>query len=127
MEIFYATIFILLSFQAAAIAPTTPASNFHFNVIDGGFFNIGWSSGNGARRVIICKAGGPVTYIPQNGMDYTENTNFGSGQQVAPGEYVIYDNAFTSFFLTGLTSATQYFFAVFEYNGTGSGTEYLTS
>ncbi|TMI75434.1 MAG: hypothetical protein E6H09_01075 [Bacteroidetes bacterium] len=53
MKIFYATIFILLSFQAAAIAPTTPASNFHFNAIDGGFFNIGWSSGNGARRVII--------------------------------------------------------------------------
>ncbi|HET6994526.1 MAG TPA: hypothetical protein VFI06_06075 [Chitinophagaceae bacterium] len=127
MKIFYATIFILISIQAVATAPTSPASNFHFNSIDGGFFNIGWSSGNGARRVIICKAGGPVTYLPQNGMDYIENTNFGSGQQVAPGEYVIYDNAFTSFFLTGLTPATQYFFAVFEYNGTGSATEYLTS
>ncbi len=32
-----------------------------------------------------------------------------------------------SFFLTGLTPATQYFFAIFEYNGTGAGIEYLTS
>src|SRR5436190_23130683 len=113
MKIFYATIFILLSFQAAAIAPTTPASNFHFNAIDGGFFNIGWSSGNGARRVIICKAGGPVTYIPQNGMDYTENTNFGSGQLVVSGEYVIYDYAITSIFITGLTPSKQLLLVVF--------------
>jgi hypothetical protein len=127
MRILYAifTLFISLSSQGAA--PTTPASNLHFNTVDGGFFNLGWTSGNGQRRVIICKAGSPVTFVPQNGSDYAENTNFGSGQQVAPGEYVIYDNAFTSFFLTGLTPATQYFFAVFEYNGSGSATEYLTS
>lgn len=127
MKIFYATIFILLSFPSFATAPTTPASNFHLNSIDGGFFNLGWTAGNGTRRVIICKAGGPVTFTPQNGVDYTENTVFGSGQQVATGEYVVYDNAFTSFFLTGLSPATQYFFAIFEYNGTGAATEYLTS
>src|SRR5690349_21464496 len=120
MKIFYATIFILLSFASFATAPTTAASNFHLNSIDGGFFNLGWTAGNGTRRVIICKAGGPVTFVPQNGVDYTDNTVFGSGQQVAAGEYVVYDNAFTSFFLTGLTPATQYFFAIFEYNGTGA-------
>jgi len=127
MKIFYATIFVLLSFPSFATAPTTPASNFHVNSIDGGFFNLGWTAGNGTRRVIICKAGGPVTFTPQNGVDYADNSIFGSGQQVATGEYVIYDNAFTSFFLTGLTPATQYFFAIFEYNGTGAATEYLTS
>jgi len=127
MKIFYATIFVMLSFSSFGAAPTTPASNLHFNTIDGGFLNVGWTSGNGSRRVIICRAGSAVTFVPQNGVDYTDNTIFGSGQQVAPGEYVVYDNAFTSFFLTGLNPATQYFFAVFEYNGTGATTEYLTS
>ncbi|MFT3910255.1 MAG: T9SS type A sorting domain-containing protein [Ferruginibacter sp.] len=127
MKKLYTVIIILLSLQASATAPTLPASNLGFFQVDGGYFNLGWSPGNGTRRVIICKAGGPVTFVPQNGIDYTENTIFGSGQQVAPGEYVVYDNAFTSFFVTGLTPATQYFFAIFEYNGTGTTTEYLTS
>jgi hypothetical protein len=64
---------------------------------------------------------------PVNGIDYAENTNFGSGQQMLPGEYVIYDNAFSSFYVTGLTPATTYYFAIFEYNGTGMNTEYLVS
>ena len=127
MKIFYPFVFVLFSIPAFSTAPTVPTSNLNFPAIDGGFFNVAWTAGNGTRRILVCKAGSPVTFIPQNGIDYTENTNFGSGQQVAAGEFVIYDNAFTSFFLTNLTPATQYFFAAFEYNGTGANTEYLTS
>ncbi len=127
MKPIYTFILCLLGMQAFATAPTTPASNLSFNQIDGGFFNIGWTPGNGTRRIMVAKAGSAVTFRPQNGIDYTENTSFGSGQQVAPGEFVVYDNAFTSFFLTNLQPGTQYFFAIFEYNGTGAATEYLTS
>ena len=127
MKKLYSTFILLFSLQTIAAPPTVPASNLSFPAIDGGFFNVAWTPGNGVRRVIICKAGSPVSFIPQNGIDYTENTTFGSGQQVAPGEFVIYDNAFTSFFLTNLTPATQYFFAVFEYNGTGANIEYLVN
>ena len=127
MKPIYTFILCLLGMQSFATAPTVPASNLSFNQIDGGFFNIGWTAGNGTRRIIVAKAGSAITFRPQNGIDYTENTSFGSGQQVAPGEYVVYDNAFTSFFLTNLQPGTQYFFAVFEYNGTGAATEYLTS
>jgi hypothetical protein len=127
MKFLYATIFILLSLHVSATAPTIPSTNLFFNAIDGAFFNLGWTPGNGAKRIIICKAAGPVTFIPLNGVDYTENTIFGSGQQVAPGEFVIYDHFSSSFFVTGLTPATQYFFKIFEYNGTGAGIEYLTN
>lgn len=127
MKNVYLFLLMLVSLQTVATPPTVPASNLIFPAIDGGFFNVAWTAGNGARRVIVCKAGSPVSFLPQNGVDYTENTNFGSGQQVAPGEFIIYDNAFTSFFLTNLSPATQYFFAVFEYNGSGAATEYLTS
>ena len=127
MKKLYTALFVVLSVNGFATTPTVPASNLNFPAIDGGFFNVAWTPGNGTRRVIICKAGSAVTFRPQNGSDYTENTTFGNGQQVAPGEFVIYDNAFTSFFLTNLSPATQYFFAVFEYNGSGATTEYLTS
>lgn len=127
MKKLYTLILFITSLQGWAAAPTVPASNLSFPQVDGGYFNVAWTAGNGTRRIIVCKAGSPVSFRPQNGMDYAENTDFGSGQQVAPGEYVVYDNAFTSFFLTNLSPSTQYYFAVFEYNGTGATTEYLTS
>jgi hypothetical protein len=127
MKILYTTLFFLASLQLSATAPTTPSSALYFGAIDGAYFNIGWTSGNGARRIIICKAGSSVTFTPQNGVDYNENTVFGSGQEVATGEFVIFDHFSSSFFVTGLTPGTQYFFKIFEYNGTGAAIEYLTS
>lgn len=127
MKILYATILLFLSLQSFAAAPTNPSTNLYFGAIDGGYFNLGWTAGNGARRLIICKAGSPVTFVPQNGVDYAENTVFGSGQQVAPGEFVIYDHFSTSFYLTNLSPATQYYFRIYDFNGTGANTEYLTS
>ncbi len=127
MKMLYTFFIVLVSLQVNAAAPTLPASNLYFAQVDGGYFNIGWTPGNGAKRIIVCKAGSPVSFVPQNGIDYTANTAFGSGQQPVTGEFVVYNSAFTSFYLTGLSPATQYYFAVFEYNGTGAGTEYLTS
>src|ERR1044072_2679032 len=119
MKYLYILLGIIASMSGNAAAPTLPAKNFSVNAIEGSYLNIGWGAGNGTRRVIICRAGAPVQSKPVNGVDYAENTQFGSGQQLLPGEYVIYDNAFTSFYVTGLTPATTYYFAVFEYNGTG--------
>ncbi len=127
MKILYTTILIFLTLHVSAAAPTVPASNLYFAIVDGGYFNMGWTAGNGAKRIIVCKAGSPVTFIPQNGIEYTANTAFGSGQQPLPGEFIIYNSAFTSFYVTALSPATQYYFAVFEYNGSGVTTEYLTS
>jgi len=118
---------LLASIFSFAAPPTIATSNLSFPSIQGASFNIAWTAGNGARRIIVARAGSPVSVTPQNGVDYTANTIFGSGQAIAPGQFVIYNSPFTSFFLTGLTPGTQYFFAFFEYNGSGATTEYLTS
>lgn len=125
MRHIYILLGLLICLNGFATAPTNPAKNFSVNSREGSFLNIGWQAGNGTRRVIIARAGAPVQSRPENGKDYAENTKFGDGQQLLPGEYVIYDNAFTSFFVTGLAPGTTYFFAIFEYNGTGVNTEYL--
>lgn len=122
------TLFLLLvTLFSIAAPPTKPASNFGFYTIDGTFFNLGWTGGDGARRLMVVKAGSAPTFIPQNGVDYDANTEYGKGQMVAPGEYIVYDHTSFSFWLTGLQPATQYFFRMFEYNGSGTTTEYLTS
>ncbi|HEX5655177.1 MAG TPA: T9SS type A sorting domain-containing protein [Chitinophagaceae bacterium] len=127
MKILYSTLSLLLSINAWSAAPTIASTNLWFNAIDGDYFNLGWTMGNGARRIMVCKAGSAPAFVPQNGIDYNANTQFGLGQEVAPGEFIVYDHFSSSFFLTGLTPATQYFFRVYEYNGTGTATEYLTS
>src|SRR5690349_18790050 len=100
------TFFTLLSASfflvSLAAPPTVPSSNFTFNTIDGAFFNLGWTAGNGARRLMVAKAGSEPTFVPTNGTTYTADTEFGKGQEVAPGEFIVYDHFSSSFFLTGL-------------------------
>src|SRR5215204_1833049 len=123
MKSIYTFCLLFLSTLALAAPPTLPSHTLWFNAIDGGYFNLGWSPGNGARRVMVCKAGSVPAFIPQNGIDYDANTAFGQGQEVAPGEFIVYDHFSTSFFLTDLNPATTYYFKIFEYNGTGATTE----
>jgi hypothetical protein len=76
---------------------------------------------------VIARQGSAVTAIPVNGVDYTANANFGQGQQIAPGEFVVYDDNYHGANVYALNAGTTYYFKVFEYDGTGSNTIYLTS
>ena len=64
MKIIYTTLFTLITLCLSAAAPTVPSSNVSF-AINGASFNISWTAGNGARRIVIVKAGSPVTAIPR--------------------------------------------------------------
>jgi hypothetical protein len=109
--------------------PTIASSNLQFTQVDGDRMVPYWTTGNGTRRIMIARAGGPVTAIPVDGVDYTASAVFGSGDAIQPGEFVVFDNTGGSggFTLTGLQPATTYHFRIYEYNGTGATTAYLTS
>lgn len=110
--------------QMTGGAPTVSASNFGFNFIDGNYFRMTWTAGNGNRRIVVARAGSPVSATPTDGVDYTHSSTFGSGDVIAPGEFVVYDNAGSLLDLFGLSPTTTYHFAVFEYNGTGANIIY---
>jgi len=118
---------LLLAYTVNAQTPTTAGSGLSYPAVEGDYLNLHWQNGNGARRIIVAKEGSPVTGTPQNGIDYAENTAFGSGATIAPGEFVVYDHVFTSFYLTNLKPSTHYYFKFFEYNGTGAFIQYLTT
>lgn len=125
--IFFSSSFYMAQAQ---VRPVNPCTNVNFNASDGlyvSFYFTKPGSGAGANRVIIAKKGSTVTGLPTDGMDYPDNSTFGSGTQIAPGEFVVYDGAGTGAFIYNLEPNTTYYFAVFEYNGTGSNTLYLTS
>ena len=107
--------------------PPTPATEFRSTSSDGNTLALHWTVGGGEKRIIIAREGQPVDVVPQDGVDYAENKDFRLAAEVAPGQRVVYDASSYFMYPEGLNPATQYFFKIFEYGGTGSDIDYLTS
>uniref|UniRef100_UPI0040484A18 Ig-like domain-containing protein n=1 Tax=Mariniflexile sp. TaxID=1979402 RepID=UPI0040484A18 len=122
----------ILFFMASPIwviaqAPTTPSTNFSTSSINGNSLAINFTKGDGAKRIVIAKQGSAVTAVPSNGADYTPGA-FGVGNQILPGEYVVYEGtAQSNILISGLQHSTTYYFRIYEFNGSDSTTQYLTS
>lgn len=122
--------FFVFNYGNSAIGATEPlfpstfvtASGANCNEID-----LNWVSGDGARRLVVASANTPVSVAPVDGQSYSAATNFGSGSNLGNGNYVVYNSNGTNVTVSGLNGGTHYYFAVFEFNGTGIGSNYLTS
>ncbi|HET8838455.1 MAG TPA: hypothetical protein VFM82_05600, partial [Flavobacteriaceae bacterium] len=118
--------FILMPILGYAQAPTTASSNLSFSSIDGNRMRLNFTEGNGERRLIIAKAGSPVTAIPVDGIEYLDG-DFGEGNEIAPGEFVVYNGNYSYPTIYGLNHSTTYYFKIFDFNGSDFSTQYLTS
>ena len=119
------SLMLLFSMNLFAASPTTPTTNIIFSSVDGGSVHLNWTNGNGSRRIVIARQLTPVTAVPVNGIDYLHDDDFGLGQEIVPGEFVVYDGSGTNTDVRNLQPATLYHFAIYEYNGSGSTTEYI--
>ncbi|NRB47004.1 MAG: T9SS type A sorting domain-containing protein [Saprospiraceae bacterium] len=122
-----ASCFLCITLLLQGQAPTVPTTNLTFPAVDGDRIQLRWTKGNGSRRIVIARAGAAVTASPIDGVDYNPSTNFGSGDEIAPGEFLVYDGTAFGVTVRRLQANTTYHFRVFEYNGSGAGTAYLTS
>ena len=88
---------------------------------------INWNNtGDGTNRIVLVKAGSAVDSDPIDGTTYTASTVFGSGSEIGTGNRVVYTGTGASVSITGLSANTEYFVAVYEFNGSGGGENYLT-
>lgn len=106
--------------------PTVAATNLIFTGVQETEMTLNWTNGDGAQRIIISRENAPVDVSPVDGIDYA------SFQSLAVGQKVVYEGSGSSFrFATNgngpLTAGITYHFAIFEFNGTGSNTNYLVS
>ncbi|NVO11079.1 MAG: T9SS type A sorting domain-containing protein [Bacteroidales bacterium] len=110
----------------SVVAPTTQASEIVFTSIQTTQMTIGWTSGNGANRVVFVKEGTGAITNPSDNTTYTASTDWTSkGTQLGTsGYYCIYNNSSNSVTLTGLTAGTQYTVQVFEYNDVAGSEKY---
>ncbi|TAG94976.1 MAG: BspA family leucine-rich repeat surface protein, partial [Bacteroidetes bacterium] len=96
--------------------PTTETTLLYFNQSNTTAHIYWQKSGSGKRRLVVLK---PTTAVNVNaltdGTTYTANAAYGSGTAV-DGGFVVFDGVGGQVNVTGLTNATTYHIAVFEYN-----------
>ena len=113
------------SLLTLANEPTTQASGVVCSTLQNGSIPISWTRGNGSKCIVLVSASSPVSSAPVDGTTYTANATYGSGTQIG-SSYVAYLNTGTNVTLTGLSTSTTYYVAVYELNGSGGSENYLT-
>lgn len=96
--------------------PTTAASSITFSSLGTTSYTVGWTRGNGDYVLVVAKEGSAPT-APTASTVYGADPNFGDGDFTAAGSFVVYKGTGTSVPVTGLSAATEYYFAVYEFNG----------
>lgn len=80
--------------------------------------------GGGAGRLLVVRKGNPVSYVPQDGiLPAGINSNFSLALDHGEGNKVVYYGSGTSVSITGLSVATTYYFACYEFNGTSDNAQ----
>jgi hypothetical protein len=116
-----------ITFAAIGGAPTVQASNIVFSEVSENQMIISWTNGNGSARIVLIQQGSAVDSDPLDGVSYFPSSTYGMGQQIGDGNYTVYSASGNTDTILGLAPNTTYYFAVYEYNGTGGTENYLTA
>lgn len=103
--------------RTLASEPSSYAQTILFSDVTASTLNLSWTSGSGTKRLVIAREGSPVSWTPADGRYYTANANFSAAANQLNGNKVVYNGTGTNAAITGLTSGSNYYFAVVEYNG----------
>ncbi|HQQ96307.1 MAG TPA: fibronectin type III domain-containing protein [Cyclobacteriaceae bacterium] len=108
--------------------PTSQAFNYSFSAVTDVSMLVSWVNGNGTERAVVASKNGGIAFVPVDGVSYTGNSNYSLAPEINAGSEnrVVYRGSGSSVFLTGLQAGTNYAIGVFELNGTGTATNYLT-
>ena len=119
-----------ISVEAVGIAEEpTQQSILSFGETTGKSIVVNATGGNGAKRIIVIRAGSPVSYVPVDGVIETGvSSNYAVATDKGSGNKVILDGVDATVTVTGLTSGKTYYFASYEYNlGTSNSQNYNTT
>lgn len=120
------TLYGIVSPTTVCSPPLTQATAFNTSSTGTNSVTINWTAGSGGNAIVLAKQASAVNASPSSGSVYTANSIFGSGSQIGVGNYVVYAGIGNSVTVTGLSSGTDYYFSVFEYNTTSGTPCYLT-
>lgn len=115
-------------FNIIAEEPTGQAFFQNTTNITTNGMTLNFNGGNGDNYLVVVKNGSPVSGVPVDATTYIADTNFSVGSSIAIGEHVVYNgpSSIKSVSIAGLTYGTNYYYAIFPYNGVGNKANYLT-
>ena len=118
---------IAVSGTTVAPEPTT-ASTVTFGCSAINSIIVNFTGGNGSSRIVVASPTA-ATFTPADLTDYTGvNSNYSlASPQIPADNRIVYDGSGSTVTITGLSASTTYFVAVYEYNGSGTIKNYLTS
>ncbi len=116
---------ITLSGKVLATQPTTQGNGLVFSSVTSNSFKVSWNNGNGSSRVLVIREGGSVNAAPTDGETYTASNVFGTGEETADGNFVVFTGAGNTVNVMGLDAATNYYVSLYEFNGTAGVENYL--
>ena len=105
--------------------PSKPASNLVFSALATDSMAVGWKRGDGNFVLVVAKQGAAPA-APANTTVYGADATFGLGDPTEIGSYVVYKGADTNVTVAGLSPATEYYFAAYEFNGADTPTYRFT-
>jgi hypothetical protein len=105
--------------------PTRQVSNFKTLSVTSNMINMFLSRGNGTEFIVIARKDSAVSRLPVDGATYTASQNFGQGDHLGDGNYVLYKGTSSFFYLAGALNNTRYHFAAFELFDCGGNEQYL--
>lgn len=114
----HGTQIVAFRFPDNCTPPDNQASNVQANAQSETQIDVSWTRGNGDNVIVLARQDNAVNTDPQNGTQYNANSQFGSGDEIGTGNFVVYVGTGTTVSITGLTASTTYHFAVYEFNNT---------
>lgn len=110
-----------------ATEPTIGSTNLQVTNINNNSVKLNWVSGNGNRRIVLVRAGNAVNAFPTDTLHYSFNNSITSAPQIGAGNYLVYNGTGSTVTITNLQAGVNYHYAVVEYNGWYSTTNYNTN
>lgn len=96
-------------FTQATTFSATPSTNS---------IDLSWTRGDGNEVLVVARETSAVDTDPADGMNYTANATFSSGNEIGTGNFAVYEGTGTSVNVTGLSSGITYHFAIYEFTNT---------
>jgi hypothetical protein len=103
--------------EMTAITPTVQASAISASNITANSLDLLFTNGSGRARLIIARKALPVNVSPQDFTTYNASEDFGAGDDLGSGNFVLSVTTGNAVLVHNLEPTSLYHFAVFEYNG----------
>lgn len=114
---------VTANYPGGCSAPSTAPSALTFTSLTPYFYDVGWTNGNGAARLLLGKQTNPIVDPPQNGnysiIQNSTWTQYPLNEMPPAGSNirVLYDGTGNTINISALQPETQYCFSIYEYNG----------